>query len=148
MFYYKMSLCGKYLLRAYEDVFLVDVDTKEASLIACKRNHCSAATEGGSILDIIGKCVFPEDREKICRLFSDESMKRIVESKEAVSIEFRRGADCGRYQWLKGTLYPTQINENNEILFVVQDRQNEYKLKMLKEEKEDILYSVIKKNAI
>lgn len=146
--YYKMSLCGKHLTRAYEDILLVDADTKASSLIACKRNHCPAVTEGGSILEVIGKCVFPEDREKICELFSDESMKRIVESKEAVSVEFRRGADCGRYQWLKGTLYPMQINENDEILFVVQDRQNEYKLKMLKEEKEDILYSVINERAV
>lgn len=141
--YYKMSLCGKHLIRAYEDIFLVDIESKAIHPIANKRNHCLVIEDGRSILDVIDKCVPPEEQDKLYKLFSDESMKEIVAKKASASVEFRRGVNCGRYRWVRGTLYTVQINGNDELLFTTQDIQNEYRIKMLKEEKEDVLHSII-----
>lgn len=146
--YYKMSLCGKHLIRAYEDLFLVDMEDKAIHPVAYRNNHCPVIEDGRSILEVIAQCVPPEEQEKVYRLFSDESMQEIVAKKGSASVDFRRGENCGRDKWVRGTLYTVQINGNDELLFAVQDIQNEYKLKMLKEEKEDVLYSVIHERSV
>lgn len=146
--YYAMSLCGKYLIRAYEDILLVNIKTKAIHLIAHRQKHCSELEEGRSVLDVIDKCIPSEEREKVKKLFSDESIQEIVVKKSSESVDFRSGSNCGRYRWVRGTLYAVQINGVDELLFVIQDIQNEYKLKMLQEEKEDVLNSVIKERSV
>lgn len=146
--FFKMSLCGKHLIRAYEDILLVDRKTKAIHLIAYRHNHCPVMKDGISILDLIDKCVPAEEQKKVYEFFSDESMQKIAEKKVSASIDFRRGVNCGRYRWVRGTLYAVQINGIDELLFVIQDIQNEYKLKMLKAEKEDVLYSIIQERSV
>lgn len=146
--YYKMSYCGKYLIKAYEDIFQVDIETKAIHLIAYKRDHCQVFQDGRSILEVIDHCVLPEDREKVRELFSDESIKEVIIKKSSVSADFGMGGHCGRHKWVRGTLHTVQINGVDELLFVLQDIQNEYKLKRLKEEKEDVLYSIIHKHSV
>lgn len=146
--YYKMNYCGKYLIKAYEDIFQVDLETKAIHMIAYKRNHCQVFQDGRSILEVIDHCVFPEDREKVRGLFSDGSMREVIMKKNSVSVDFGMGGHCGRHKWIRGTLHTVQINGVDELLFVLQDIQNEYKLKRLKEEKEDVLYSIIHKHSV
>lgn len=142
--YYAMSLCAKYLIREYEDILLVNIKTKAIHLIAHRKKHCSELEEGRSVLDVIDKCVLPEEREKVKKLFFDESIQEIVAKRRSVSVDFKKGANCGSYKWVRGSLSPIKINGIDELLFVVHDiHNNEHKLKMLQEEKEDILNSVI-----
>lgn len=141
--YYKMTHCGKHLIRAYEDISLVDIETKKIYLIACREKHCQALEDGKSLLELIGECIPLEDREEVYKLFSDASIREIVAKNSSMSVDFRRGVRCGRHRWVRGTLYTVQINGIAELLFAVQDIQNEYTLKRLKEEKEDMLYSFI-----
>lgn len=146
--YYKMNLCGKYLIRAYEDLFLVDLDTKAIHMVAYRHDHCSAVQDGVSVFSIIEKCVPPEDQELVASLFSDETVQTIIATNSSRSVDFRRGIRCGKITWVRGTLYATQINGIHELLFVVQDIENEHKLQVLTEEKEDLLYSVIHERSV
>ena len=146
--YYKMSLCGKHLIKAYEDIFLIDMETKAIHLIAYRYNHCSSMKDGIPIYDIIDKCVPPEEQKKVYNFFSNESMQKIVAEKVSASIDFRKEVNCGRYKWVRGTLYAVQINGTDELLFVIQNIQNEYQLKIMKEEKEDVLHSVIHERSV
>lgn len=145
--FYKMSLCGKYLIRAYEEIFLVNPETKVIQLIAYRQKLCSQIEDGKSILDVVDKCVVPEDQEKVRKLFSAEAIGKIIAKKGSASVDFKRGKSCGRDQWLRGTLRAVQINGVDELLFIVQDIQSEYTLKELKEESEDMLYSLIQEGA-
>lgn len=146
--YYKMNLCGKYLIRAYQDVFLIDIESKVIHPVAYRNTHCFVIKEGRSIAEVIEQCVLPEEQEKVYRLFSDEFLEKIAAEKTSVSVDFRRGAACGRFEWVRGTLYAVQINGDTELLFTIQDIQSEYKLKMLKEEKEDVLHAVVHERSV
>lgn len=146
--HYKLSLCGKYLIRAYEDVFLVDQQTKQLHLIAYRCSHCEAVEDGRVVLNIVDQCVPVPDREKLHALFSDASLREIIAQKRSACIDFRRGQRCGRHQWVRGTIYPIQVNGMDELLFVVQDISNEYQMKRLQEEKTDVLYSVIHERSV
>lgn len=146
--YYAMSLCIKYLIKEYEDILLVNIKTKTIHLIAHRKKHCSEFEEGRSVLDIIDKCTSPEEQEKVKKIFSDESIQEIVAKRRSVSVDFKRGANCGCYKWVRGSLSPININGVDELLFVVHDIQNEHKLKMLQEEKEDILNAVIREQSV
>jgi len=146
--YYAMSLCIKYLIREYEDILLVNIKTKAIHLIAHRKKHCSEFEEGRSLLDIIDKCTSPEERKKVKKIFSDESIQEIVAKRRSVSVDFKRGANCGCYKWVRGSLSPININGVDELLFVVHDIQNEHKLKMLQEDKEDILNAVIREQSV
>lgn len=145
--FYKMSLCGKHLIQAYEEVFLVDPETKAIQMIAYRQKHCSQIEDGKSILGVIDQCVIPEDQEKVRKLFSAETIEEIIAKKGSASVDFKRGTYCGRYQGVRGTLRAVQINGLDELLFIVQDIQSEYTLKELKEESEDMLHSLIHEGA-
>lgn len=141
--HFKISLCGKYLIKAYEDVLLIDRETKKVNLIAYRNGHCEAVRNGATIMDIVEGCVHEEDQEKVRHLFADETLLNIIAEKRIMSADFRRGKNCGKHEWVRGTLYPIQVNGVDEILFIAQNVQNEYQMKRLQEEKMDALNSVI-----
>lgn len=145
---YKLDLCGKYLLRAYEEVFLVDPKTKAIQLIAYRWQHCSQVEDGKSILNIIDKCVVPEDRERVRALFTEEAIAETMARKGPVRVDFKRGCNCGNYRGMQGILRAIRINGADELLFVIRDIQSEYTLKELKEESEDMLYSLLNEKAV
>lgn len=146
--YYKMSLCGKHLIRAYEDIFFVNMETKAIHPVAYRNDHCLAIEDGRSMFDVIAQCVLEEDQEKVCALFSDESMQKITAGRTPVSVDFRRGKKCKRVTWVRGSIYPISINGVEEFVFVVQNIQDEYGLKRMREEKEDVLYSIIHERSV
>lgn len=145
--YYKMSLCRKYLIRAYEEILSVDFKTETITPIAYRNFDCLADEAGSPILELIEKRVFLEDQEKVCNLFFRETARCTVSREGAISVDFRRREKNGRYKWVSGTLYLAQINGEDEYLFVIQDIRNEYKLKRLRQEKEDLLYSLMQEKS-
>ncbi len=145
---YKMSLCGRYLFRAYEDIFFVDRAAGRLYPVAYRPRPALSMEDSWDIYSILDKCVPPVDREQVHRLFSRESMERLAAGGGSASVDFRRLDGQGAYAWVRGTLYPVPINGMEELLFVVQDIQNEQKAKALKAEKEDVLYSIIHPSSV
>lgn len=140
---YKMSLCSKYLVKAYEDIFFVDRAAGTFHPVVYGRRPALPIEDSWDICTIIDECVPPAELEAVHRLFSKESMEQIIASNGSRSVDFRRKDNFGNYTWVRGTLYPVPINGVDELVFVVQDIQNEQQLKDLRAEKEDVLYSII-----
>lgn len=140
---YKMSLCSRYLLKTYEDVFFVDRVTGTLHPVAHGRGPALSMEDSWELSGIVDICVPPADREQVHNLFSRETMEAVIRDNGSRSVDFRRRNLQGGYDWVRGTLYPVPINGVDELLFVVQDIQNEQQLKALKAEKEDVLYSII-----
>lgn len=140
---YKMSLCSRYLLKTYEDVFFVDRVTGTLHPVAHGHGPALSMEDSWELSGIVDICVPPADREQVHNLFSRETMEAVIRDNGSRSVDFRRRNLQGGYDWVRGTLYPVPINGVDELLFVVQDIQNEQQLKALKAEKEDVLYSII-----
>lgn len=141
--HYKMSLCGRYLFRTYEDIFFVDRTAGTLHPVAYGRGPALTIEDSWEIRTVIDKCVPPADQEKVDSLFSQESMEKIAAGSSAVGADFRRLNIQGSYDWVRGSLYPVPINGMDELMFVVQDIGNEQQLKALRAEKEDVLHSII-----
>lgn len=141
--HYKMSLCGRYLFRAYEDIFFVDRIAGTLHPVAYGRGLALSIEDSWDIRTAIDKCVPPADQEKVHSLFSGESMEKIATGSGSLGADFRRLNVQGSYDWVRGTLYPVPINGIDELMFVVQDIKNEQQLKALRAEKEDVLHSII-----
>lgn len=140
---YKMSLCSRYLVKAYEDIFFVDRAARTFHPVAYGRRPALSIEDSWDIDTIIDQRVPPAELEAVHSLFSRKSMEAIIAGNGSRSVDFRRKDDFGNHSWVRGTLYPVPINGVNELMFVVQDIQNEQQLKALKAEKEDVLYSII-----
>lgn len=145
---YKLSLCGRHLFKAYEDIFFVDRAAGRLHPVAYRRGPALSMEDSWDLYDIIETCVPPADRERVHSLFSQASMEKIIAGSSSASADFRRLNSQGGYCWVRGTLYPFPINGMEELLFVVQDIQNEQKVKTLKAEKEDVLYSIIHSSSV
>lgn len=146
--HFKVSLFGKYLIGAYEDVLLIDIETRKFNLIAYRNSHCGAIMDGGSIMEIVEHCVCEMDRERMRRLFSEESLRGIIANQRTASIDIRRGSNCGQAVWVRSKLYPIRVNGVDEILLIVENVENEYRMKRLQEEKLDALCSVLHERSI
>lgn len=140
--YLKLSLCGRYLIRAFEYVFLVNSITKRINKIMYRHDHYQMINDDATIFEIIDECVHPDKRNELKAIFEDESISHIIENKIHKSVDFEIGYLCEKKEMVRGTLYPFMSNSNNELLFVIQNIENEYKLKEIQEEKEDVLYSI------
>lgn len=140
--HYKMSLCGRYLINAYEHIFYVDQQTRTLHPVLYRGDHCLAAQDSLLISDVIEKHVSPADREEVYSLFSDAALNEIAAKGASLSVDFRSETSAGP-AYVRGILYPISINGVDEFIFVIQNVQNEHKLKVLEEQKEDLLYSII-----
>lgn len=145
---YKMSLCSKYLVNAYEDIFFVDRAAGTLHPVAYRHRPALSIEDSQDICTIIDEHVPPAELEAVHRLFSRESMEEIIASNGSRSVDFRRKDHSGNYTWVRGTLYPVPINGVDELVFVMQDIQNEQQLKDLRAEKEDVLYSIIHPHSV
>lgn len=145
--YYKMSRYSIYLSSAYDQVFSLDIASKKVQTIAFKRGRYVKVDGSVPVYDVIERNVYWEDREAVRALFSEESIQKMHQENGPQYVDCRILTVGGEYEWIRGTAYLVEINGINEVLFVTKDVHHEYALKMLQQEKEDLLYAIIREEA-
>lgn len=157
--YYTMQLCGKNLVNDYEELAIIDPKTRKLYRVASKnpygfgdlngsdrsnRADRSGLQKGMALEDFVGQCIVEEDQKKVNRVFSEPSIENLLQSGAHLHIDFRRVSSDEQIRWMRGTLRTIEINHVQQILFVLRDVHEDYRLK---QDKEDVLYSITAQDA-
>lgn len=139
---YKFRKYADYLMDFYDEIYEIDIETKELKTIYFKKNKNNNVEEG-SIFDIIEKNVHEDDKAVIYSILNEQVIDKMRKEGVVEKIEFRSKTHDGAYEWLRVNCKFSFIDGREKILIYGYVLKEKKQIMMMEKEKEAIISAIV-----